>query len=161
MLHGNEAQCALAYPIDESTINRLMARPLPTAGGAATPLGNWNHEVGAQDIASHTARWRFAGLHRPACACLPTGHNTAGTVMALAACDTAQRNSLTKVQLAKRHQTRNLMARVSARARACAHTQASDELKSVEGQYKRLADIDIDTLSDRASWSVQPAAAST
>ncbi|MEZ5640275.1 MAG: hypothetical protein R3E92_24375, partial [Burkholderiaceae bacterium] len=47
-MYRNEAQCGLAYPIDESTINRLMVRPSPTAGGAATPLGNWNHEVGAQ-----------------------------------------------------------------------------------------------------------------
>ncbi|MCB2000929.1 MAG: FAD-dependent monooxygenase [Rhodoferax sp.] len=211
---GDERQRVVAYPIDESTINWLMVRPLPTAGDAGTPLGNWNHEVAAQDIARYVQEWRFDWLDIHALvqstktvyeypmadidplgqwsfgritllgdaahAMYPFGSNGASQAIidarvlayqlahhmsdparALAAYDAARRESVAKVQLANRSQAGDVMARVSALARARAHGQARDELRSVEDTYKRLAGFDIETLNHRPSWSVQPAAAST
>lgn len=205
---GDEEQRVVVYPIDEQTINWLLVRPLPVIDGAKAPLGNWNHEVEAQEIARHVADWRFDWLDIHALvqstttvyeypmadidplpqwsfgrvtllgdaahAMYPFGSNgasqaiidarvlafelarAADPVTALVAYDAARRETVAKVQLANRHQAGDVMARVSALARSRAHGEARDELKTVEENYKRLAGFDIDTLNNRASWSVPP-----
>lgn len=83
---------------------------------------------------------------------------TVDPLTALLAYDAARRETVAKVQLANRHQASDVMARVSALARARAHGEARDELKTVEENYKRLAGFDIETLNHRSSWSVPPKA---
>jgi 2-polyprenyl-6-methoxyphenol hydroxylase-like FAD-dependent oxidoreductase len=75
---------------------------------------------------------------------------------ALAAYDAARRPAVSKVQLANRSQAGDVMARVSAMARARDHGGAASELKAVEETYKKLAGFDVATLNERPSWSVTP-----
>jgi 2-polyprenyl-6-methoxyphenol hydroxylase-like FAD-dependent oxidoreductase len=84
---------------------------------------------------------------------------------ALAAYDAGRRPAVSAVQLANRSQAGDVMARVSAMARARDHGGAASELKAVEETYKKLAGFDVATLNERPSWSVMrltpPAAPAT
>jgi 2-polyprenyl-6-methoxyphenol hydroxylase-like FAD-dependent oxidoreductase len=65
-----------------------------------------------------------------------------------------RREQVSAVQLANRRQAGDVMAQVGALARSHALDQAKETLQSVERNYKQLAGFDVDTLNQRASWSV-------
>lgn len=73
----------------------------------------------------------------------------------LGAYESARRPAVSAVQLANRRQAGDVMARVSALARAGGHGAAAEELKQIEQQYKNLAGFDVNALNDRASYSVR------
>jgi 2-polyprenyl-6-methoxyphenol hydroxylase-like FAD-dependent oxidoreductase len=73
---------------------------------------------------------------------------------ALAAYEAERRPAVSAVQLANRRQAGDVMARVSALARAQDHASAAAELKQVEQKYKQLAGFDVETLNQRPSLSV-------
>jgi 2-polyprenyl-6-methoxyphenol hydroxylase-like FAD-dependent oxidoreductase len=73
---------------------------------------------------------------------------------ALAAYEAERRPAVSAVQLANRRQAGDVMARVSALARAQDHASAAAELKQVEQKYKQLAGFDVETLNHRPSLSV-------
>ncbi|MEJ7932331.1 FAD-dependent monooxygenase [Ramlibacter sp. AN1015] len=73
---------------------------------------------------------------------------------ALQAYEARRRPSVSEVQLANRRQAGDVMARVSAMARARDHGGAAAELQQIERRYKELAGFDIDTLNERPSFSV-------
>ena len=75
---------------------------------------------------------------------------------ALRAFDAERRPAASQVQLANRRQAGEVMARVSALARQQAHGAAAQDLQATERDYKRMAGFDIDTLNERASYSVPP-----
>lgn len=68
-----------------------------------------------------------------------------------------RREPVSAVQLANRRQAGDVMAKVGALVRSNAHDKAQEALKDVERDYKKLAGFDVDTLNQRASWSVRPA----
>ncbi len=72
---------------------------------------------------------------------------------ALRAYESQRRPVVSAVQLANRSQASDVMARVSAMARAQDHGNAAAELKKVEQTYKHLAGFDVETLNNRASWN--------
>src|SRR5690606_10471766 len=68
-----------------------------------------------------------------------------------------RREPVSAVQLANRRQEGDVMAKVGAAGRFNAHDKAQEALQDVEREYKKLAGFDVDTLKQRASWSVRPA----
>lgn len=78
----------------------------------------------------------------------------ANVVDALRRYENARRETVAKVQLANRRQAGDVMSKVAALARANSHDAAMEELKSVEQAYKQMAGFDVETLNQRASWSV-------
>ncbi|MDO8298567.1 FAD-dependent monooxygenase [Lacisediminimonas sp.] len=82
-----------------------------------------------------------------------------GIDAALQSYDRQRRLATAQVQTANRHQAGDVMAKVSSLARRAAHADAATELLEVERRYKQLAGFDVDTLNQRASWSVPPGAA--
>lgn len=65
-----------------------------------------------------------------------------------------RREQVAAVQLANRRQAGDVMAIVGSLVRSNAHGKAQEALKGVEQGYKKLAGFDVETLNQRASWSV-------
>ena len=74
---------------------------------------------------------------------------------ALAWYEHERRTATAEVQQANRRQAGDVMAKVSALARQAAVDEAANALREVETRYKKLAGFDVDTLNNRASWSIQ------
>lgn len=203
---GDENQRCVAYPIDENTVNWIVARPSLKEGNTTVELGNWNKPFGPDIIAKYLEDWSFEWLDIPemvraseiayeypmadidplpqwtfgrvtllgdaAHAMYPFGSNGSSQAIldarilayelarhtdldeALSIYENQRRPMVSAVQLANRSQASDVMARVSAMARARDHGNAAAELMQVEEKYKHLAGFDVETLNTRASWNI-------